>query len=560
VPDPASRAKASAERAAQAQAILAYHERTRHHLARYARGPGGLDWASQPDPFRTFAGAPALDLPLLADGLATRFGDLYDPAAARRRQPALETVAVLFELALGLSAWKEYRGQRWALRCNPSSGNLHPTEGYAVLPDLPGLAAGVHHYDSLHHRLERRCTLGEEAAAALARQLPPGSFLVGLSSVHWREAWKYGERAFRYCQHDLGHALAAVRYAAAALGWSALLLDHLGDEDVASWLGLDRAADFAAVDALDREHPGALALVGPAPLPVPALDPAILARGTWAGTANRLSRRHVRWDVIDRAAEATWKPTTVHGAGFQPAPLPPLKITTPESARALTAAALLRRRRSALDFDGRTAAEADRLYQMLDRLLPRPGAPPWDLLPWRPHLHLALFVHRVRGLAPGLYLFARDPDAREPLRAACPPDFRWDRPAGCPGHLPLYLLAEGDLRERARTVSCHQDIAADGAFSLGMVAEFGDVIREGGPWWYRRLFWEAGVVGQVLYLEAEAAGLRGTGIGCYFDDASHDLLGLAGDRFQVLYHFAVGAPVEDPRLRTLAPYAHLAGR
>ena len=25
--------------------------------------------------------------------------------------------------------------------------------------------------------------------------LPEGSFLVGLSSVHWREAWKYGERA-----------------------------------------------------------------------------------------------------------------------------------------------------------------------------------------------------------------------------------------------------------------------------------------------------------------------------------------------------------------------------
>ena len=40
--------------------------------------------------------------------------------------------AVLFELALGLSAWKEYGGSRWALRCNPSSGNLHPTEAYVV--------------------------------------------------------------------------------------------------------------------------------------------------------------------------------------------------------------------------------------------------------------------------------------------------------------------------------------------------------------------------------------------------------------------------------------------
>jgi hypothetical protein len=80
-----------------------------------------------------------------------------------------------------------------------------------------------------------------------------------------------------------------------------------------------------------------------------------------------------------------------------------------------------------------------------------------------------------------------------------------------------------------------------------------------GAWWYRRLFWEAGVLGQALYLGAEAAGLRGTGIGCYFADAFHDLLALAGDTPQDLYHSTVGGPVEDPRLRTLAPYAHLAG-
>jgi SagB-type dehydrogenase family enzyme len=468
-------------------------------------------------------------------------------------------VAVLFELALGLSAWKEYRGQRWALRCNPSSGNLHPTEGYAVLPDLPGLPAGLYHYDCRDHRLERRCTLVGESAGALAAQLPPDSFLVGLSSAHWREAWKYGERAYRYCQHDLGHALAAVRYAAAALGWSAALLDRPGDAEVARWLGLDRAADFAQVNPLDREHPGALVLVGPAPPAVPAVGLTLLTEGVWAGEANRLSKGHVPWGLIDRAAAAARKPASEPVAPFQPPPRPPVVALPLGGAQPVPAAALIRRRRSAVAFDGRSAADAGTLYRMLDRLLPRAGVPPWDLLLWRPHLHLALFVHRVRGLPPGLYLFEREPSAHEALRSASRPAFRWEHPPGCPDHLPLYLLAEGDVRGKARTVSCHQDIAADGAFSLGMVAEFGAVIRQGGPWWYRRLFWEAGAVGQVLYLEAEAAGLRGTGIGCYFDDAAHALLGLSGDHFQVLYHFAVGAPVEDPRLRTLAAYAHLLG-
>jgi hypothetical protein len=45
-------------------AIIAYHDRTKHHPQRYARGPGNLDWATQPDPFRRFNGSPVLKLPL----------------------------------------------------------------------------------------------------------------------------------------------------------------------------------------------------------------------------------------------------------------------------------------------------------------------------------------------------------------------------------------------------------------------------------------------------------------------------------------------------------------
>ena len=68
------------------------------------------------------------------------------------------------------------------------------------------------------------------------------------------------------------------------------------------------------------------------------------------------------------------------------------------------------------------------------------------------------------------------------------------------------------------------------------------------------------MLGQVLYLEAEAAGLRGTGIGCYFDDACHDILGLKTDSFQDLYHFTLGGPIEYTRLQSHPPYAHLKRR
>ena len=58
----------------------------------------------------------------------------------------------------------------------------------------------------------------------------------------------------------------------------------------------------------------------------------------------------------------------------------------------------------------------------------------------------------------------------------------------------------------------------------------------------------------MLYLEAEAAGLRGTGIGCFFDDEVHRVLGLEDKSWQSLYHFTVGGAVDDERLRSAEPY------
>jgi len=118
----------------------------------------------------------------------------------------------------------------------------------------------------------------------------------------------------------------------------------------------------------------------------------------------------------------------------------------------------------------------------------------------------------------------------------------------------LRLLVPTDVTWAANRLSCDQDIAAEGFFSLGMLARFEATLAEHGDWAYRHLFWECGLIGQVLYLEAEAAGVRGTGIGCFYDDPVHDTLGLTGHAWQSLYHFCVGEPVEDTRLETTPGY------
>jgi nitroreductase len=210
-----------------------------------------------------------------------------------------------------------------------------------------------------------------------------------------------------------------------------------------------------------------------------------------------------------------------------------------------------------VDFDGATGISREIFLAILDTTLPRASSPPFDAWPFAPRIHLIVFVHRVTGLEQGLYLWLRAPADAARLREALQRDLTWEAATESVDQAPLYRLGGGDLRDFARTVSCRQDIAADGAFSLGMLARFESTLRERGASAYRELFWEAGMIGQALYLAAEAAGVRGTGIGCYFDDVLHRALGLAGGDWQSLYHFTVGGPVEDPRLRSLPPHAHL---
>jgi len=525
--------------------IHAYHERTKHRLDAYAAGPDFLDWADQPAPFRSFRGAERLALPLAPGQPQTSYAQLFaGPGIIPPSPPDLPHLALLLEVSLGLSAWKAHAEQRWSLRCNPSSGNLHPTEAYLICPDLPGLPAGVHHYHSLDHTLERRLIPGPSWAEAW----PDQGVLLGLSSIHWREAWKYGERAYRYCQHDVGHALGAIRMAAASLGWETLLLNDWGDEAIARLLGTDRGHEFPEEE---REAPDALLWIGSTrrrPEPLPLLQ--AVDAGRWAGQAGRLSPEHLRWGVIGEAAAAARKGFGAHGAAWAPAPLPPVRPTRSKR----SAGQIFRQRRSAQRFDAKAPGLPGMDFiRILDALLPRPGVPPFDLLPWAPAIHPLLFVHRVEGLEPGCYALPRHPGSEDRLRSSLRADFLWQNVAGVPDHIPLRLLRQGDTRDFVRTLCCHQAIASQSLFAVAMLADFAPRLEEG-AWWYRWLHWEAGLLGQSLYLEAEAATLRGTGIGCFFDDELHQWLGLADRQFQSLYHFTVGQAVDDPRLTLLPPY------
>ncbi|XP_010259051.1 PREDICTED: uncharacterized protein LOC104598601 isoform X2 [Nelumbo nucifera] len=529
--------------------VLNYHNQTKHAFNKYARGPHGLDWANQPNPFRRYVSSPLLPLQHLPP--QQRSPDNTDPlysslfhSLPSPKPISLSTLSQFLYDSLSLSAWKTTGYSTWSLRVNPSSGNLHPTEAYVIAPPIDSLSDSpfVAHYAPKEHSLELRAVIPSDF---LPKFFPEGSFLVGITSIFWREAWKYGERAFRYCNHDVGHAIAAVAMAAAGLGWDVKLLDGLGYSDLEKLMGLEFFPHFkipsrpvkGKMPEIEFEHPDCVLVVfpygrnGELSVDYKGLSSSIseFSKLEWKGKPNVLSKEHVCWDIIYRTAEAVKKPLTA-GDQFTIHPFQRSASFSEGSYKGLTMREVVRKRRSAVDMDGITVIGKETFYQFLLHCLPSGArgaeekqgkqlALPFRVLPWDAEVHAVLFVHRVTGLPKGLYFLVRNENHFNDLKRATRSEFEWEKPEDCPADLPLYRLARGDFQQLAKRLSCHQDIASDGCFSIGMVARFAPTLHEKNIWMYPRLFWETGILGQVLYLEPHAVGISATGIGCYFDDA-----------------------------------------
>lgn len=515
------------------QIVYEYHDRTKHQPKRYAASRGNMDWSIQPDPFRRYADVKLITLPLIEENSSPTYAELFDNT--RKSEPlSIDTIAQLLQYSLGLAAWKSIGSDSWALRCNASSGNLHPTEATLILPPIDGISTQsiIAHYAPKEHALEILATF----ETTFWDTMPKGSLLLGISSILWREVWKYGERAFRYTQLDAGHAQQAITLSAMLSNWMTRRIDDISISGLDHLLGLDQPERYHDEE---REVSDMLLLISPQEADRPKMTQLLQEIPEhFNGIANRLSHGHHYWEAIELIERATHvDPVTRQHIAMGPAP----ERKSKDSAKSL-----LRKRRSAQAMDsGRASITKDAFLHLMASI-----SAPLEAI--EPAADLVLFIHAVEGLPQGLYLLLRNKRHLEELKKEMMDSFVWQEVE--PG---LFLLEHGDLRNQANFISCSQDIASDSAFSLGMLCEFTPQIEAFGAQRYKELYWECGAIGQQLYVEATALGLSATGIGCYLDDVMHRLLGLSDNHFQILYHFTIGQAIVDIRLKTLPSYAHL---
>ena len=236
----------------------------------------------------------------------------------------------------------------------------------------------------------------------------------------------------------------------------------------------------------------------------------------FGGVPNQLSSEVIRYPLIEGIHRAT-KVWNAYPDSQRRASAPLTRAV--ESTGAFGEVA--RRRRSALDFRG--GGESMGLAQ-LQTLLAAATRPLDADFAGESYVQLYLYVHRVDRLAAGVYRYWPE-DAR------------------------LELLKTGNQRVMAAALSLGQDLAGNSCVTFSMIGALERAASTYGERGYRYVHFEAGAIGQRLYIGAEALGLQSTGIGAFFDDSVHQYLDIGADSGQqVVYHFACGYAVDDDRL------------
>ncbi|MBU1658069.1 SagB/ThcOx family dehydrogenase [bacterium] len=512
------------------QDIFMYHEETKHSHKRYAKSLGYMDWANQANPFRSYQGAAKKILPLAFSYPTPPYHLLF-----RDKIPTapllINSVSQFLQFSMGISAIKSNGVDTWALRCNASSGNLHPSEAYLILPPLEGIGnkTNISHYAPKDHSLEILASIDTD----IWNTLPENSFFIALSSIVYREVWKYGERAFRYTQLDAGHAQRAIQISAKALGWKYKLLSNISDKEISKLLGLEQKIRF---NENENEIPEMLLLITPeffnGDIDYSKIINALPF--TFDSVANSLAHNYQKWPLISKIEDATYASNTV---------LEELNYDAHTRDATMESKKVILTRRSAQMMNKHNSEIS---YEQFLVLL---NSTDESFNGFVNAVNLVLFVHNVKNLRAGLYIYLRNEDYKNTLMLQMNTSFLWKKIDEN-----LYVLAYGDYKIISKNISCNQDIASEGAFSMGMLSVFAKQLIEHGEHRYKELYWECGAIGQQLYLEATSLGLSATGIGCYLDDVFHELLGLHTNTFQSLYHFTIGRGLTDKRILTQQPY------
>ena len=220
-----------------------------HHITSYSRYEmkgHRLDWANRPTVYKIYRGAEYVTLPRSVDLPGVPLRHLANPSRQKTagKQPlTIDRLSIILALAYGITGHVRTGSENFYYRSAPSAGALYPAEIYMAVQNIDGLGPGLYHYDVSEHRL---CLLRSENIMSFAdaciekdevESLPRICFF--FSTITFRSAWKYKERAFRYLLLDTGHVLENLFMALMAEGLPATVHYDIHGDGANQLLGFD---------------------------------------------------------------------------------------------------------------------------------------------------------------------------------------------------------------------------------------------------------------------------------------------------------------------------------
>ncbi len=520
-----------------------YHELTKHSVATLYSEPHYLDWENQPNPFRIYQETERIPLD---HGEKSFSGNFFEPPPIEKNQLITKKVlSHIFYYSLSISAWKKYVDSSWHLRVNPSAGNLHPEETHLIACNVEGLKPGIYHYNVFEHLLEMRCMkpleLNDWGSVGIDKTVEKFSAFLVINVIAWRQAWKYQRRALRYCFHDAGHAIGSIQYVLEQMKLDFKVFVKIDSINLKKLLGLQSGDEFPLI------------VIGLGNTSSP--HKLNKCERLFMGKANALSETEVTYPLIEeiKSLNVSFEELNSHkqinpSKSFLSTKINPLKtipfkmlsepvpsglaagsLNSPSSSKVKNFFTMVRSRRSAQAYDQKTEMELDALSLILKKAFLGPKMD-YDLNT-SSLIDLYLFVHRIKGLERGLYLYDKSEHQ-------------------------LFLLQNGNIESTASSLSLSQEIASDSSVCFAMIANFSLAFSLLGEIGYRAIHFEVGRIGQALYLGSESLNYNSTGIGAFFDDDVNRFLQLR-EGYEVIYHFAMGKAIPDMRIQTLDGYYHL---
>jgi len=147
------------------------------------------------------------------------------------------------------------------IRTIPSSGSRNPLETYFVASEVEGLETGLYRYLPKSHRIvAERIDSGitlEMSTASLNFKLTTRAAVTFLwVAIPYRTVWAVGNRGYRSCLIEAGHACQNLILAAAGQGLQVAPIDLFHDDLIAKLAGLDPESQWpvylAAVGTVEQ--------------------------------------------------------------------------------------------------------------------------------------------------------------------------------------------------------------------------------------------------------------------------------------------------------------------